>query len=98
MLVMSYGQPKVANQVFVNYFRSFGFPYMSIVNQGDWIAHLRSSVLVHIGNEIHVRSNVPWQCRNRFSADPKCSSQHWVWPNPRPHLTVGTAQIGIDGC
>ncbi|KAJ9061748.1 hypothetical protein DSO57_1017677 [Entomophthora muscae] len=94
MLVMSYGQPKVANQVFVNYFRSFGFPYMRIINEDDWITQsLAGSNLAHTNKEIYFQDGTALQCRKH---DSECSLP--LTFSYQQHLKVGDRSVGSMGC
>ncbi|KAJ9053801.1 hypothetical protein DSO57_1020642 [Entomophthora muscae] len=96
LLVVSYGQPKVGNKVFVAYFESLDFPYIHVVNKNDLVPISPvSSSFSHIRNYVHIDKGTPIQFSKNEPIESRCSKKLLVVID---HSFVGNKIVGADGC
>ncbi|KAJ9053804.1 hypothetical protein DSO57_1020645 [Entomophthora muscae] len=96
LLVVSYGQPKVGNKVFVAYFESLDFPYIHVVNKNDLVPISPvSSSFSHIGNYIHIDKGSHIQCSKNEPEESRCFAKLLEVID---HSFVGKKIVGADGC
>ncbi|KAI0217440.1 hypothetical protein L0F63_001368 [Massospora cicadina] len=73
--IVTYGQPRVGNLQFANWFNKQPVTMTRVVNEDDLVPHMPPifTGYFHTHNEMYIRNNVSTVCSTKYLEDPNCS-------------------------
>jgi len=98
-IVYNFGEPRVGNQIFANYYDTHAGNIFRVVNQEDVVPHLplEDMGFWHVANEIYYSSSTSYKVCDNTGEDPTCSDGNWVDASVLDHLEYLGISL-LDGC